>query len=175
ALAGRRNPADEAGAVAAARRCLEHHPFGLLRADSDQWLDCKSMGNEYERSRPAPAGHDVLELPEPRAVRITIRDEGIGGLDVAHGHQRRRVHAAAHGRGEDAVHTHAVAAESLTQCLALGAPLVVEVPLRLAVVEPEARRIAAVAGRRVPVANERDMAAPRPRPPPPLLTHCTPP
>src|SRR4029453_13137293 len=36
---------------------------------------------------------------------------------------------------------------------------VVEVPLRLAVVEPEARRITTVAGRRIPVANQRDMAA----------------
>jgi hypothetical protein len=52
-----------------------------------------------------------------------------------------------------------VASEGLAERLALGAPLVVEVPLRLAVVEPEARRIAAVAGRRIAVTDQRDVAA----------------
>src|SRR5437773_277996 len=49
--------------------------------------------------------------------------------------------------------------ESLARRLALRAPLVVEVPLGLAVVEPEARRVAAIAGRRVAMANQRDVAA----------------
>src|SRR5262245_5830653 len=59
-LAGWRNPADDADAVADARRRLENDHFRLLGNDSDQRLDCKSVGNEHERSRPAPGGHDLL-------------------------------------------------------------------------------------------------------------------
>src|SRR5262245_27513328 len=145
-LAGRRNPADEADAVAAARRRLENDHFSLLGNDSDQRLDCKYVGNEHERSRPAPGGHDLLELAEPRAVRIAVGNQRPGALDGAHGHQRGRVHAAAHGGGQDTVCTHAMAPERFAQRLALGPPPVVEVPLRLAVVESEARRVTAVAG-----------------------------
>src|SRR5262249_20519102 len=153
-LARRRNPADDAGATSDPRRRLEDDDFSLVGNGSDQWLDCESMGHEHERSRPPPGGHDLLELAEPRTVRIAIGEECPGALHVAHGHQRSRVHTAAHGRGKNLVHSHAVAPEGVAQRLALGAPLVVEVPLRLAVVDPEARRITTVAGRRIPVANQ---------------------
>src|SRR5262249_43657265 len=145
-LARRRDPADDVGAISDPRRRLEHDDFSLVGNGSDQWLDCESMGHEHERSRPAPGGHDLFELAEPRTVRIAIGDECPGALDVADGHQRGRVHAAAHGRGQNSVHSHAMAPEGLAQRLTLGAPRVVEVPLRLAVVDPEARRITTVAG-----------------------------
>jgi hypothetical protein len=50
-------------------------------------------------------------------------------------------------------------AEGLAQRLALCAALVVEVPLRLAVVEPEAGRVSTKAGRGVAMPNQRHAAA----------------
>src|SRR5215813_10192081 len=71
-----------------ARRRLEDDDFSLVGNGSDQWLDCESMGHEHERSRPATGGHDLLELAEPRTVRIAIGEDCPGALDVARGHQR---------------------------------------------------------------------------------------
>src|SRR5882724_8302371 len=169
-LAWRRNPSHDARTVAAARRRPENDHLSLVGDDADQRLDCKSMGHEHERSRPAPGGDDLLQLAKSSAVgRVAVGHERPRALDGADGHQRGRVHTAAHRRGEDPVHAHAVLPESLAQRLALRAPLVVEVPLRLAVVEPEARWIAAVPGRRVAVANQRDVTAAGPRGPRLLL------
>jgi hypothetical protein len=52
-----------------------------------------------------------------------------------------------------------VLAKGLSERPGLPAPHVIQVPLRLAVVEPEAGRVAVIAGRRVAVANHRDVAA----------------
>src|SRR5262245_17846389 len=57
----------------------------------------------------------------------------------------------------NSVNAHAVAAEGFAQHLFLCASIVVEVPLRPAVVDPEAGRVPAGAGRRVAMANQRDV------------------
>jgi len=54
---------------------------------------------------------------------------------------------------------HAVVAERLTKRSRLRAPFVVQVPLRGAIVQPESRRVATIAGRRVGVTDQRDVAA----------------
>ena len=50
-------------------------------------------------------------------------------------------------------------AEGVAKSPGLFAPSVIQVPLRLAIVDLEAGRVTAVAGRRVAMANQRDMAA----------------
>jgi hypothetical protein len=52
-----------------------------------------------------------------------------------------------------------VVAEGLAERPGLFAPSFIQVPLCPAIVEPEAGRVTAVAGRRVAMANQRDVAA----------------
>ncbi len=64
-----------------------------------------------------------------------------------------------HRRGHDPVYAHAVLTKCFPERPSLLAPYVIQVPLRLAVVESETGRVAPVAGRRVAVANHCDVAS----------------
>src|SRR5262249_56358899 len=70
----------------------------------------------------------------------------------------RRLRVWGDGGGHNSVNVHAVAAEGFAQLLSLCASIVVEVPLRPAVVDPEAGRVSTGAGRRIAMANQRNVA-----------------
>src|SRR5262245_61144094 len=118
------------------------------------------MSHEHERARATPRGHDLLQLLEPhRGARCDVGNKRPRRLDGADGHQARRVYTATPGGGQNSIHAHAVIAKGHAERPGFLAPLFVQVPLRRAVIDPESRRITAVAGRRVGMANQGDVAA----------------
>jgi hypothetical protein len=74
-------------------------------------------------------------------------------------HQARRLQAAAPGRGEDLLDTHAALAEGRAERPGLRPASRIHVALGRAIVDLEAGRVAAGAGRRVAMADQRDMTA----------------
>src|SRR5262249_39565854 len=100
-----------------------------------------------------------LELLEADARLTSVGKQGYRLLDLADRHQLGRVDAPADRRSQDPVHAHAVLPERLAEPAPLPAPDVVEVPLRCTAVHPEARRVSAIAGRRIGMSNECDMAS----------------
>ena len=154
-----RDPADKTAPPWAPGCRLEHHRLGLCRQEPRQGANGQRVSHEHERARSPPRGHHLLQLQEPRRTGTRVGKKGPRSLDRAHRHQLTRLQAPTHGRGHDPVHAHAMLAKCLSERPGLLAPDVIHVPLRLAVVEPEAGRVAPVAGRRVAMPNHGNVTA----------------
>jgi hypothetical protein len=106
---------------------LEDHGLALGRKKPEPRSNGQDVGREYERTRPAPCAHDLLQLAGPHGdAWLRVRDERPRSLNRTDSHQAGRFQAAA--------------------------------PRRGSIVDLEAGRVTAVAGRRVAMANQCNMA-----------------
>ena len=96
--------------------------------------------------------------PGASATAPVGRRRGPCAIDRAQRHQPRRLQAPAPGRGEDLVRAHTVLTEGLAERPALRPSSLIQISLGRAVVDLETGRVA-VAGRRVAMADQRDVTA----------------
>ena len=138
----------------------EHNRLGLFRNHPDQRPNGETVSHQHQCPRSAPVGHDRCNSPEsglehldpcPEREPTSFRpgQRPLGKLCLCSG-TRVRTRSGPHAR-------HGCGRPRLGRFLC--ASLVVEVPLRLTVVEPEAGRVPAEAGRSVAMANQRNVAA----------------
>jgi hypothetical protein len=148
-LGRRRDSAYHVTAGHAARHRFQHHDFRLAWHEPGQGPNRQTVSHEHKRARPPPIGNHLLQCPKRGGgIRVSVgrRNESLRTLHLAGGHQAGRVQAAAPGGGPDPIHAHAAGAQSLAERLGLCASQLIQVPLRRAVVDLEAGRVAALAG-----------------------------
>src|SRR5215470_4693014 len=154
---------DQANKIAARRGSgprFEDHSLALDRQETEQRPNGQGVSYEHERAGSAPSRYYFLQLQKAyRSPRVPVRNKGPRAFNRADSHQAGSLQAAAPRRRHDPVHAHAVVAEGLAKCSGFCAPLFVQVPLRLAVVDLETGRVAAVAGGRVAVSDQCNVAS----------------